>query len=600
MPCNKWQLVKLHFRFKNRIIRKNLLSGEFSFSKLVPGHLTHSNSASTSMNTDGSTKASEVHSSVSLQDAQLPPPLPNDGEEYLQKMLLVGLSVVLSTFLIIVLLFFMLPSSQEKSADSLGDTAGTESATGDLAQGNGQPKESAGHKSDDATGISDNTQSVENHSKNPEITSDPIAADKENNNSSGPELDEAEQVPASDLPSHEHTTTHAADEPIVARRENRFFTLGNKPDIGEKDAPSKKSSVPDQTNRKGLEGRQTGNKEDLLNAYGGTAVTEGAVKLGLEWLARNQRDDGLWSLQGPYQNPGSLEDVIAASAMALLVFQGAGHTPNGDRADPFTQVVAKGCKGLLKHLNSENEFPTRTSIRGGYTEAICTIALCELYGMTKDHRYRRPAAEALKYCIAAQSSQGGWRYIPNTDSDTSVTGWYLMALQSARMAGFHVDRGVLQKVAGYLDNVASHNGERYGYQAGTAATLSMTAEGLLCRQYLGWPQDDPRLIGGTSYLLENLPNWNDRDVYYWYYATQVTHHMEGTYWDEWNKVMRELLPAKQVKNGAERGSWDPQGDKYGSVAGRLYVTCLSLYQLEVYYRHLPIYQQRAVGRKSRE
>ncbi len=123
----------------------------------------------------------------------------------------------------------------------------------------------------------------------------------------------------------------------------------------------------------------------------------------------------------------------------------------------------------------------------------------------------------------------------------------------------------------------------------------MTAEALLCRQYLGWRQDDPRLIGGTEFLLQRLPDWKSRDVYYWYYATQVTHHMEGAYWDRWNRVMRELLPAKQIKEGQERGSWDPRGDRYGGAGGRLYVTCMSLYMLEVYYRYLPIYQRKAVG-----
>ncbi len=48
----------------------------------------------------------------------------------------------------------------------------------------------------------------------------------------------------------------------------------------------------------------------------------------------------------------------------------------------------------------------------------------------------------------------------------------------------------------------------------------MTAEGLLCRQYLGWPKDDPRLATGVNLILSRPVNWEDRDVYYWYYATQ--------------------------------------------------------------------------------
>jgi hypothetical protein len=49
------------------------------------------------------------------------------------------------------------------------------------------------------------------------------------------------------------------------------------------------------------------------------------------------------------------------------------------------------------------------------------------------------------------------------------------------------------------------------------------------------------------------------------------------------------LPEHQVRSGRLRGSWNPDGDAWGSTAGRLYTTCLSTYMLEVYYRHLPLY-----------
>ena len=117
----------------------------------------------------------------------------------------------------------------------------------------------------------------------------------------------------------------------------------------------------------------------------------------------------------------------------------------------------------------------------------------------------------------------------------------------------------------------------------------------------GLAQDDERLVDGVSALnktpieygeldpqFERVVRSTEQDVYYWYYATQATHHMEGKIWDDWNKVMREQVPAHQIKKGPEAGSWSPLGDKWGT-SGRLYVTCLSIYILEVYYRHLPIY-----------
>jgi hypothetical protein len=158
------------------------------------------------------------------------------------------------------------------------------------------------------------------------------------------------------------------------------------------------------------------------------------------------------------------------------------------------------------------------------------------------------------------------------------------------MAGIEVPSPVFEKIEQFLDSVARDNGARYAYQIQAGATLPLSAEGLLCRQYLGWPHDDPRLAAGVKYLLANKPAWNKRNVYYWYYATQVLHHIEGKPWRAWNEEMRELLPLHQEKRGRERGSWDPKGDRWGDAGGRLYVTCLSIYTLEVYYRHLPLYR----------
>jgi hypothetical protein len=121
--------------------------------------------------------------------------------------------------------------------------------------------------------------------------------------------------------------------------------------------------------------------------------------------------------------------------------------------------------------------------------------------------------------------------------------------------------------------------------------MAMTAEGLLCRQYLGWNRNDERLVKGTGVLLENPIDADSPNVYYWYYATQVLHHMGGQSWNDWNNVMRDVIPRLQETEGKERGSWELQRDPWADGAGRLFSTCLSLYMLEVYYRHLPLYDQ---------
>jgi len=344
-----------------------------------------------------------------------------------------------------------------------------------------------------------------------------------------------------------------------------------------------------------LNGREEGSKRALLGRFGGTALTEAAVKRGLQWLAKVQKRDGSWSLIGTYPNGAVNENSVAATAMALLAFQGAGHThKKGD----FKTNVATGWKWLLDEQDADGNFYHEGPFHHRfYTQAQCTIALCELYGMTKDEKYKVPAERAVQYCLRSQSSEGGWRYSPCMDSDVSVTGWVVMALQSARMAGLEVPKDHFRRVERFLDKVSVDGGTRYPYQRGKEATNVMTAEALLCRQYLGWPRDDERLVEGVDWITrpENLVSFKkDRNVYYWYYATQVAHHMEGQHWKRWNDVMRQELPEQQVTKGREAGSWDPlkpTPDAWEDHGGRLYVTCLSLYMLEVYYRHLPIYSK---------
>ena len=360
-----------------------------------------------------------------------------------------------------------------------------------------------------------------------------------------------------------------------------------------------------------LVGREAGRKEVLLGAAGGGDETELAVALALDWLKKQQsQKDGLWSLKGPYLDGGSQENQLAATAMALLAFQGAGNTLT---EGPHRAVVARAWRSLLKAQQEDGSFdvgqvPMQHAL---YSHAQATMALCELYGMSRDPKLAEPAARAVAYCVAAQGPNGGWRYEPGKPGDMSVTGWYMMALKTAEMAGMAVPAATFEGIGGFLDTVANGNGSRYGYKRDSTlkpaspVTAAVTAEGLLCRQYLGWPQRDPRLVEGLELLMAENPLPVDlleedttmKDVYAWYYITQVAHHMEGESWRRWNERLREVLPRGQVaKEGKHRGSWDPSLDKWGSIGGRLFVTSFYVYMLETYYRHLPLYSaQQAEG-----
>ncbi len=356
----------------------------------------------------------------------------------------------------------------------------------------------------------------------------------------------------------------------------------------------------------------------IAQARGGSVETERAVELGLDYLARHQFADGHWSIDR-FPNgavdlkagaAGEMNADTAGTGLALLAFLGAGYT---HRNDKYRTVVRGGIDWLTANQQANGQLFTERTDQAQYGQAygqgIATIALCEAYGMTKDPHLRSSAQKAVQFILNAQHpTRGGWRYRPRIESDTSVSGWQLMALRSAQMAGLEVPADNLLKVGHWLDLAQAAEGSRYRYNPYAADTpeqregrnpnRTMTAEGLLMRMYLGWQRDHTALIEGAEFLKANLPEngqpgqWR-RDAYYWYYATQVMFHMQGEYWNAWNDHLRPLLQTSQVQTGPWAGSWDPNEpvpDRWAEAAGRHYVTCLNLLMLEVYYRHLPLYR----------
>jgi hypothetical protein len=233
---------------------------------------------------------------------------------------------------------------------------------------------------------------------------------------------------------------------------------------------------------------------------------------------------------------------------------------------------------------------------GLYAHGLATIAICEAYGLTADPMLKPHAQAALNYIVRAQDPQGGgWRYTPRTPGDTSVVGWQVMALKSGQMSGLNVPPLTLKMAEKYLDACETTNGSEptggYGY-TGPQETPTMSAVGLLCRQYLGTPRRNQALQTGVK-KLKATPPAAHKNIYYQYYATQVYHHMGGEFWDFWNagpggkNGMRDVLVEQQGRDG----SWDPSGDSHAGAGGRIMQTSLSLLTLEVYYRHLPLYQR---------
>lgn len=355
-----------------------------------------------------------------------------------------------------------------------------------------------------------------------------------------------------------------------------------------------------------FEGRDPRVRSQVLEHEGGTTYTEAAVARGLKWLARHQNSNGSWSLngfcwagdcEGRCDGLGDESDM-AATSLALLPFLGAGQT---HESGIYRKAVREGLQWMIARQHYDGDL-RGDGIGRMYAHGQAAIVLCEAFAVSRDESLRMPAQLAIDYIVEAQHRNGGWRYKPGQRGDTSVFGWQLMALQSARMAGLEVPESTLRLASGFLDDVQGDSmGTIYAYQRGHRPTPTMTAEALLCRQYLGWGQHHPSFKLAAEYFARaQLPSPDEPNIYLWYYASQFLHHLGGRPWDRWNENLRATLVAMQEEYGHAAGSWAPAGSSGGAndtqSGGRIYMTSLAICTLEVYYRHLPLFRSINVGR----
>jgi len=365
---------------------------------------------------------------------------------------------------------------------------------------------------------------------------------------------------------------------------------------------------------------------------GGGPATEEIVAGALFWLVRHQdRETGAWPAadfarhcpDGVCRGPdfrdatgagpgrGDARFDVGVTSLAVLAFLGNGHTHRHSPHPEFKRAVKMG----LDYLKGRQRDDGSVGFDGGetiYNHAIATLALCEAYAISRDFTLKKPAQRAVDFSVAAQNPGLGWKYgVKVGKNDTSVTGWFVLALKAARIADLEVPDGAFRGALAWIDRATAENG-RVGYErAGDGgsqigrrslphpdryprfeALPTMTAVGVLCRMLAGEKRTDARVQRGLDLLGGRLPAWSEGErsavnLYYWYYATyavfQATTHGSPE-WRRWNEAMQQALLPTVRRGGCEAGSWDPV-DEWGIVGGRVYATALGALTLEIYYRY---------------
>ena len=332
-------------------------------------------------------------------------------------------------------------------------------------------------------------------------------------------------------------------------------------------------------------------REKVLDRLGGNEDTEKAVARALDWFSRNQEPDGRWDIQ---KHGGQRGHDNASTSFAVLCYLGWGVKHN--EPGKYQNNINKALDWLISKQEEDGGFTNRQH-NGMYDHGIASVALAEAYGLTQDPKLREPLEKAIDFIIKAQNqNHGAWDYRPNsTRIDTSVSGWQIMALRSARLAGLELPDRPFELSAKWLDSIGAgqHRGI-YGYDRRSYKTHAMVATGLFAQQLLGLSPEERRMKESVQHIAQNMPRKHSRDFYYWYYACLALYQNQGPAWEEWNAKMKPVWLDLQEEHGQHAGSWAPSGGNHMGDMGRVITTALATLSLEVYYRYLPLYQTRAV------
>ncbi|MBI2191050.1 MAG: terpene cyclase/mutase family protein [Planctomycetes bacterium] len=318
---------------------------------------------------------------------------------------------------------------------------------------------------------------------------------------------------------------------------------------------------------------------------GGSRETEAAVEAALAFLARMQREDGRWSSapDGQFESGAAGPADLAVTGLALLAFEGAGHT---EIAGKYRRVVQKAVKWLREQQSHDGAWT-----HGGmmYGHGICTMAMAEAYGMARDRSQALEAAQAgVDYIVRVQGPTGGFGYA-GPGGDMSVTGWQILAIKSARVAGLRVPEETVERMKDFLDAMLDPATGVTGYTVRGQGSPAMTAAGLCCRLFLGQNAPEDALVQKVADALSQTGPQVQQE-YFLYYGTLGLFQVGGKRWEKWNSGFAASLAGRQVRAGRYAGSWDTKGTQYGGNGGRIYVTCMAALSLEVYYRYLPMFR----------
>lgn len=295
-----------------------------------------------------------------------------------------------------------------------------------------------------------------------------------------------------------------------------------------------------------------------------TLAIDTAVSRGVAFLVAQQRDDGHLRSRGLYAGHAA---VTALAGLALLADD---NTPSrGPHAETTRRLVA----ALVRDARPSGFIGDETtSLQAMYAHGYAVTFLAEVCGMADDGDEKKETAlrdvvrRGVAIIVKTQNPQGGWRYAPRVveDADISVTATQIIALRSAKNAGFFVPPNVVAAATDYIARLQNDDGGfRYrltekesGFARSAVAVVALQAAGDYesdrVKRALGYIASKalPRLEAATPRL--------EYETYGLFYTGIAIHCGDcvaasvSLTWSDWySRTARDLVARQQAD-----GSWE--------------------------------------------
>jgi hypothetical protein len=345
-----------------------------------------------------------------------------------------------------------------------------------------------------------------------------------------------------------------------------------------------------------------------------------AVSRGLDWLKRNQAQDGHWEASG-----GAYKSAMTALAGMAFLMEGSTL-----KEGKYTDQLKKTVNWFLAPARQQPNGLIADRGGGGFDNYMhghgyATMFLACAYGECEDgdeqRKLEKAVTKAVEFNCKAQTKRkhrkpegkeveiGGWGYVSATDGgnfdEGSVTITALQALRAARNAAIPVPKENIDRAVNYLEACTTPKGGIiYSYTSSGGAALNgqerpaLTAAAICCGfsagQYAG---ELPRKW--IKFCKDNIPVAKGRvahDEYQNYYYAQFVYALgDARYgemfptepkesWLTWSKY-RDVMFPYLIDQQAKDGGWT------SGYVGPVFATAVNLAILQLEKGLLPIYQR---------